>query len=276
MAVNEAEIVKKHEGWVQTLAAKHARGAGGRAVFDDLVQAGFMGLLAAARRWDGSRGVTLLTYATPWIAESMRRCLNNSVGAVRIPRHRQKERAAFVGVGVAATDDRSRYEDDGVRTVVLSTSPTQEDSLAEHERAAIVRRVISSLSERERQIVEMVVVDGQDYRTVGRRFGMSRSRVDQIVHATLSELRERLVAQLHADTPNEGRTDVPGRGANLADRITAVLSAEPGLHLKALCERTHIKYSSLAGKLGAMTRDGTLVRRDEDGWRYSLASNGGK
>lgn len=46
---------------------------------DELLQAGYTGLLRAIRRFDSSSGVRLLTYAYPWIIGEMKRTMRDSL-----------------------------------------------------------------------------------------------------------------------------------------------------------------------------------------------------
>ena len=55
---------------------------------EDLIQEGSIGVLTAAGRFDGRRGVRFLTYAHWWIKQTMRRAIQNQARSVRIPVHR--------------------------------------------------------------------------------------------------------------------------------------------------------------------------------------------
>lgn len=49
---------------------------------DELLQAGYLGMLQALSRFDGERGIRFITYAVPWILGEMKREIRkNSVGA---------------------------------------------------------------------------------------------------------------------------------------------------------------------------------------------------
>lgn len=62
---------------------------------DDLVQAGAIGLIQAARRYDAARGVPFVAYAVPTVVGSMRRHLRDNGTALRLPRrvHELRPRA---------------------------------------------------------------------------------------------------------------------------------------------------------------------------------------
>lgn len=65
----DSNEVLKHQGWIVKLASKFAWG---NVEFLDLVQAGNEGLLIALEKFDPTRGVKFLTYATPWVKKYIR------------------------------------------------------------------------------------------------------------------------------------------------------------------------------------------------------------
>jgi RNA polymerase sigma factor (sigma-70 family) len=66
------EAVLSLEGWIVTLAGHYsARGQRRGVSFDDLVQAGTLGALGAAKRYDPRQGTKFITYATFSIRAAM-------------------------------------------------------------------------------------------------------------------------------------------------------------------------------------------------------------
>jgi RNA polymerase primary sigma factor len=55
--------------------------------FEDLVQEGVLGLMAAIARFDPDRGFRFSTYATHWIRQSIGRAIDNHSRLVRLPSH---------------------------------------------------------------------------------------------------------------------------------------------------------------------------------------------
>lgn len=77
-------VVERNYG----LVVHVARGYLGRGLEQaDLEQAGFLGLMVAAERFDAARGLQFSTYATHWIRWAIRLEIAETSRAIRIPRH---------------------------------------------------------------------------------------------------------------------------------------------------------------------------------------------
>jgi RNA polymerase primary sigma factor len=59
--------------------------------FEDLLNEGTLGLIEAARRFDGQRGVRFTTYAVWWIRKFILKALSDQSTLVRVPDHRRRE-----------------------------------------------------------------------------------------------------------------------------------------------------------------------------------------
>src|SRR5438067_13874927 len=55
--------------------------------FEDLVQEGIIGLIAAIVRFDPDRGYRFSTYATHWIRQAIGRAIDNHSRLIRLPSH---------------------------------------------------------------------------------------------------------------------------------------------------------------------------------------------
>jgi len=76
------ELVRRHTGLVRAIAAEFSFTG---EPFDDLVQAGYLGLLGAVANFDLARGTKFSTYATHLIKGEIRHYIRDKHGSVHVP-----------------------------------------------------------------------------------------------------------------------------------------------------------------------------------------------
>ncbi len=204
-------------GLVHSCAAKF-KGKG--VEYDDLFQAGCVGLIKAADGFDADRGFAFSTYAVPVILGEIRRIFRDG-GTVKVGRIlKEKSRAALQErERLTILNDREPTLSelaDALNTDVQETAmilnaamPTvsltvYEDSgssqldipVESHDTGILdsiaLQQVVSTLCERDRRLIELRYFKGLTQSKTAERLGMSQVQVSRREKAILIDLRQKL------------------------------------------------------------------------------------
>lgn len=189
--------------------------------YEDLVQAGSMGLVKATDGFDESRGLKFSTYAVPVILGEMRRLFRDG-GIVKVSRSLKElsmratrtreqfavregreptvsELAVLLGVTVEETAEalgaalpalsltRSGEDDDAEQIDVAVQAP--EESVTDR---LALRQVLGTLEERDRKLIEMRYLRRMTQQATADRLGMTQVQVSRRERVVLAQMRKLL------------------------------------------------------------------------------------
>ena len=178
--------------------------------FEDLIQESSLGLMKAVDRFDYRRGFKFSTYASWWIKQSVRQCVANHGGAIKLPAYAknmlwkmrkikeeyeeefdvtptQKEIAALLGTTEATLasfmtcasspvelDGSAFQNDEGSRkkheVLSLGEETSLEDQLDSEKLMVVIRDAMGNLSPREEAVLRL-------------RFGLSNVNEEELLNA---------------------------------------------------------------------------------------------
>jgi len=221
----EAELVDKHAGLVRRIALHLAARLPSHVELDDLIQAGVIGLIEAARHYSGERGASFETYAgirirgamldelrhTDWAPRSVHRRHREVSAAIRQIEQRtgrearDAEIAAHLGITLG---DYHEIVQDAARCQVISIDAQRDDDdepmdcpdgsagpaelFQRSEFQQALSEAIATMPDRERLVMSMYYDDELNLKEIGAVLDVSESRVCQIHGQALLRLRSRL------------------------------------------------------------------------------------
>jgi RNA polymerase sigma factor for flagellar operon FliA len=229
--VPPAELVQRHSELVKRIAYHLAARLPSHVDVADLIQAGMIGLLDAARHFEEGHGAVFETYAgirirgsmldelrkVDWAPRSVHRNARQIAGAIHAVERRtgadagDAEIAAELGMNL---DQYHQLVADSARTQVLSLSGDSddeegrdvadendgpEDVVEREDFRRALGEAINQLPERERLVMSMYYDQELNQREIGKVLNITESRVCQIHSQALVRLRARLV---DGDGPN--------------------------------------------------------------------------
>jgi len=196
----------------------------------DLINSGVIGLIDAVEKFDSSRGIKFKTYAEfrikgamldelralDWVPRSIRihqAALNQAVKEIedeKLARVTPVDIANRLGISLAKVNLRllgtifpvvsfdSLNANNGNEEVPVLADVPEDDDFREHllreEKFKLLNDAIKSLREKPRAIISMYYFEGMTMKEIGKRFGVTESRISQIHSEAISLLRRRCQA----------------------------------------------------------------------------------
>src|SRR3954452_749933 len=223
-------LILAYSPMVKYLASKKVRELPPHCELDDLVSCGLVAVVEAVDRFDPVKGATFEQYAWTRVAgsivdelrrqdrvsrssRSLARSIDRTQERFFIQNGRQpseQELAAELKIGLKELRERTGEldranvvslnapagdEQTGEIGETIGAAPGPDDpdrALLNREKTAVFREAIETLSDRERDVLTLVYVGGLQGAEIGRRLGVTESRVSQILAAARTKLRSEL------------------------------------------------------------------------------------
>jgi RNA polymerase sigma factor for flagellar operon FliA len=254
--IDERAVIEQHLPLVRHIVFQVAVRFPRHVDREELARAGALGLVEAARRYDGARGVPFERFAAQRIRGAILDAVRSADWAPRSVRNLARlleqtgqQLASTLGrpptteemaEAMAITPEEvARLQDRIHRSVVLALDHQLADSngegqtladtvtdnelepsetLEQRELHAYLRDAVRLLPERHRLVVIGYFLEGRSSGELARFLGITESRVSQLRSEALGMLREAINAQYDDDAPGSPRTG--GRRASLATALS--------------------------------------------------------
>ena len=218
-----SELITKHLSLARALARRFARR---NESLEDLVQVAMVGLVKAASRFDEDRNTRFSTFATATITGELKRHFRDNRWGVHVSRSKQEryllvrnatewarddlgrsptieEIACWAGLTeedvleaqelsnafhIESIDARPARGDDGVTMQLGSVDP----SFGAVDNFVSLGGLVSSLPQREREILHRRFVDEMTQSDIAAAMGISQMQVSRVLARTLKSLRDAL------------------------------------------------------------------------------------
>ncbi len=220
------QLISKHASLVKRIARHLVGRLPSSVMADDMIQAGMLGLLDAARRYDKGQGASFETYATlrirgamidelrrnDWAPKSVHRKARELSAAIQAVENRtgrdarDEEIIAEMGISsdeyhkilqqnsssrIFNLDDIGSSDQSLLNMVACATSGPLDNLERERFRKRLTEAV-ASLPERERMVLSMYYDKELNLREIGKILGVSESRISQILSRAYARLRVRM------------------------------------------------------------------------------------
>lgn len=222
-------LVLLHERMVRYLASRFGSGAG--TSLDDLVQVGYVGLIAAIDRFDPEKGVSFVTFAVPTILGEIKRYFRDQTWGLKAPRRLRElglslrkireqleqslgrpptvtEMATAAGVTEerllqamdldriyqpASLDAHLQDENGDDKSSFWEAIGRSDPELIAIEEREMVRHALERLDQRQRTIIYFRFFEEASQAEVAGRLGISQMHVSRLERQALKRLRALLV-----------------------------------------------------------------------------------
>lgn len=182
LARRRNDLVHGHLHLVRAIAWRVWRELDATIDFEDLVGHGMVGLVQAARRYDGTRGVTFATFAFYRIRGAM-------LDAARVLGRFTRREVAAYRAGAPAVDVEAPTP--SVDSLPAG-APGADDLSAERDRRRLLRAAVARLPRQERHFIEKIYYEDKRLGVAGAELGLSKSWASRLHDRALGELRKRL------------------------------------------------------------------------------------
>lgn len=226
----QEKVVLRYKDLVGSIARKYSRN---NIIYEDLVQVGMIGLLAAVRRYDATFGKSFESFAVPTIIGEIKRFLRDKTWSVHVPR-RIKELGPKIKKAVdeltrvnqtsptvaeiaeylesseeeiletmemgksykaLSVDRKVEADSEGSTVAILDLVGSSDGGYTNIDQQMILGKILPILSEREQLILKYTYFENKSQKETGEILGISQMHVSRLLRKSLLKLREAIQSE---------------------------------------------------------------------------------
>lgn len=193
---NIEKLVGDNLNFVKSVANKYV----GKGVeFDDLVSEGYMAMVQAAQKFDGSRGSHFIGYASPFIRKAMKLAIEQA-GVCRIPKNLKKQMPASPNSTVSIDTPLNDNTHFTLLDVIINKDALMADEhVAFEQMMKDLQNCIAGLDAREQEVIKKfygINIGHLSLADIAEDMGLKRERVRQIRDKAIRKIRKNATSKV--------------------------------------------------------------------------------
>lgn len=223
--IAQTNLVLHYTSLVESVAKKYCKD---KTLYEDILQAGMLGLLGAIRRFNISKGQSFEAFAIPTIIGEIKRFIRDKTWDVHVPR-RIKELSPKIKVTVetltvklqrspsileianflqveeeevletieiaknyraVSMDYEFKIEEDGSNLTLLEIIGEEDSGFEMANKRLIISEALEGLDEKEKRVIILTFFKQLSQREAGELLGVSQMHVSRIQRRAIEKLRE--------------------------------------------------------------------------------------
>ena len=178
----EEQVLKQYNKLILKLAHKLYKSYNGKYALEDIVQEAKIGAIRALRNYDPSRNVKLLTHLHNYINFYLSHFTRADTGLIKIPKATNVENDKLPEI-----IDNNLFEIDFVN----ERCPFQENISDDTENKLFLADCFNSLTDKEKNIIKLVYIEGYTYNEVAEYYNVSRQYCNALAAKALKKLKDK-------------------------------------------------------------------------------------
>lgn len=160
---------------------------------EDLVQAGNEGLILAANKYNPTKNVKFMTYASHWINGEIRKEIEIQRTSIKYT-DEERTRREKIFKQLSLDDDTMNDGENSLLDILADDKPEPLEEMLRKEAETEAKEAISVLSEEEHNVIELLYLSEENvnYRSIAKKLNMSEFEVKRLEKTALNKLQQRL------------------------------------------------------------------------------------